>query len=57
VEALRRRDSAAARAAMRAHFTRMIEALLVESEEQAFREVQRKADESRSRYTISQQLL
>lgn len=54
--ALRRRDSAAARSAMRAHFTRMIEALLVESEEQAYREVQRKASESRSRYTISQQL-
>lgn len=54
--ALRRRDSAAARTAMRAHFTRMIEALLVESEEQAYREVQRKASESRSRYTISQQL-
>ena len=57
LDALRRRDSSAARAAMRAHFTRMIEALLVESEEQAYREVQRKADESRSRYTISQQLL
>jgi len=57
LEALRRRDSSAARTAMRAHFTRMIEALLIESEEQAFREVQRKADESRSRYTISQQLL
>lgn len=55
--ALRNGDSAAARTAMRAHFTRMIEALLVESEEQAFKEVQRKASESRSRYTISQQLL
>jgi len=57
LEALRRRDSTAARTAMREHFTRMIEALLVESEEQAYREVQRKADESRSRYTISQHLL
>lgn len=55
LDALRRRDSSAARTAMRTHFTRMIEALLVESEAQAFREVQRKADESRSRYTISQQ--
>jgi len=35
----------------------MIEALLVESEEQAYKEVERKASESRSRYTISQQLL
>lgn len=55
--ALRRGNSAEARTAMRAHFTRMIEALLVESEEQAYKEVQRKASESRSRYTISQQLL
>ena len=54
--ALRRKDSAGARTAMRAHFTRMIEALLVESEEQAYKEAQRKASESRLRYTISQQL-
>lgn len=56
LDALRRRDSTAARTAMRAHFSRMTEALLVESEEQALREVQRKASESRSRYTLSQQL-
>lgn len=55
--ALRRRDSAGARAAMRAHFSRLIDALLTESEEQAFKEVQRKASESRSRYTMSQQIL
>jgi len=57
LEALRRRDSITARSAMRAHFTRMIEALLTESEKQAYRDVERKASESRSRYTISQQLL
>lgn len=55
--ALRRRDSAGARAAMRAHFSRLIDALLTESEEQAYKEVQRKASESRTRYTMSQQLL
>jgi DNA-binding FadR family transcriptional regulator len=56
LEALKRRDSSAARVAMRAHFSRMIEALLVESEAQALREVQRKSSESRSRYTLSQQI-
>lgn len=55
--ALVKRDSTAARLAMRAHFSRLIDALLTESEEQAYKEVQRKASESRSRYTMSQQLL
>lgn len=57
LKALRNRDSAAARTAMRAHFSRLIDALLTESEEQAYKEVQRKALESRSRYTMSQQIL
>jgi DNA-binding GntR family transcriptional regulator len=57
LDALKRRDSVGARAAMRKHFTRLIDALLTESEEQAYKEVQRKASESRSRYTLSQQLL
>ncbi len=57
LDALRNRDSAGARLAMRAHFSRLINALLKESEEQAYKEVQRKALESRSRYTLSQQLL
>ncbi len=56
VTALRNRDSAAARTAMRAHFTRMIDALLQESEEAAYREVQRKASESRARFTIMHEL-
>ena len=55
--ALRNRDSAGARAAMRAHFSSLIDALLTESEEQAYKEVQRKASESRSRYRMSRQLL
>jgi len=53
LEALRARDSSKARKAMRAHFTRMIEALLVASEEEAYREVKRKASESRSRFLLS----
>ena len=56
LDALKNRDPAAARNAMRAHFTRMIEALLVASEEAAYEEVKRKASESRSRFTLTQQL-
>lgn len=56
LEALRNRDSVAARQAMRAHFTRMIDALLEASEEEAYREVKRKAAESRSRYMLTKQL-
>ncbi len=53
LDALKNRDSAAARAAMRAHFTRMIEALLIASEEEAYQEVKRKTSESRSRFLLS----
>jgi len=56
LNALRARDSSAARKAMRAHFTRMIEALLVASEEEAYREVKRKASESRSRFLLSSKI-
>jgi len=56
LDALKNRDSSAARIAMRAHFTRMIEALLVASEEEAYQEVKRKASESRSRYMLTKQL-
>lgn len=56
LDALRARDSAAARSAMQLHFTRMIEALLVASEEEAYREVRRKASESRSRFLLSTQI-
>lgn len=57
LEALQNRDSAAARLAMRAHFTRMIEALLVASEKEAYREVERKTAESRTRFSLSSQLI
>ena len=56
LDALKNHDSSAARAAMRAHFTRMIEALLEASEEEAYQEVKRKASESRSRYMLTKQL-
>lgn len=56
LDALKKRDSAGARQAMRAHFTRMIEALLVASEEEALREVQRQSNESRSRYMLTQKM-
>lgn len=56
LDALKKRDSGAARIAMRAHFTRMIEALLVASEEEAYQEVKRKASESRSRFLLSAQI-
>ncbi len=56
LEALKNRDSSEARKAMRAHFTRMIEALLVASEEEAYEEVKRKASESRTRFSLTKQL-
>jgi len=56
LDALKNRDSSAARIAMRAHFTRMIDALLEASEEEAYQEVKRKASESRSRYMLTKQL-
>lgn len=56
LDALRNRDSAAARQAMRAHFTRMIDALLEASEEEAYQEVKRKSAESRTRYMLTKQL-
>lgn len=56
LNALRERDSSKARKTMRAHFTRMIEVLLVASEEAAFAELKRKTSESRSRFLLSAQI-
>lgn len=56
LDALKNRDSSAARIAMRAHFTRMIEALLVASEEEAYQAVKKKTSESRSRFLLSAKL-
>jgi len=56
LNALKNRDSSAARTAMRSHFTRMIEALLVASEEEAYQDLKKKTSESRSRFLLSAQL-
>lgn len=56
LNALRSRDSSAARKAMKAHFTRMIGTLLEASEAEAYKEVKRKASESRSRFLLSSQI-
>ena len=56
LDALRARDSDAARTAMRAHFTRMIEQLLMVSEERAYQDVKRQSAESGSRYLMAAQL-
>lgn len=49
-EALTARDPAAARAAMREHFQRLITALLDATEKKALEEVQQRASESRERF-------
>ncbi len=53
VEALKSRNPAAARAAMRQHFTRLLDAMLVATEEEAVAAVQRKMSASRARFSIS----
>ena len=56
LDALRARDPAAARVAMREHFRRLIESMLDVTEEQALEEIRRKATESRERFLTSFQL-
>jgi DNA-binding FadR family transcriptional regulator len=51
--ALRDRDPAGARAAMREHFHRLLESLLEASERKALEEVQEKASQSRKRFMAS----
>lgn len=51
--ALRDRDPAAARAAMREHFHRLIEAMLDATERMALEQVQRQASKSRARFAAS----
>ena len=53
VEALRNRDGAGARLAMRKHFNRLIESMLDETEERALVDLRRRAAESRERYLLS----
>lgn len=52
LQAMKKGDSAAARQAMRAHFTAMIEALLDYSEEEAYKKIQRQTTKSRSRFLL-----
>ena len=56
VDALRRRDAAGARLAMRRHFNRLLESMLDETEERALDELRRRAAESRERYLLSAKL-
>ena len=53
LEALRARDPAAARNAMREHFRRLIKSMLDVTEEQALEELRRRANESRERFLTS----
>lgn len=50
LEALRNRDSSAARQAMQEHFRRLLESMIDVTEEQALEELRAKAAESRQRY-------
>jgi len=53
LDALRAHDPAAARIAMRKHFTRLIEAMLDVTEERALEEIRKQSTESRQRYLKS----
>jgi DNA-binding FadR family transcriptional regulator len=53
VRALRKRDSQEARLAMRAHFNRLLEAMLDATEQRELSELRRKAEESRARFLRS----
>lgn len=53
LDALRAHDPAAARIAMRQHFSRLIESMLDATEEQALAEIREKASASRQRYMKS----
>lgn len=50
LDSLRRRDSSAARIAMREHFKRLLKTMLDTTEEQALEELRKKSNESRERF-------
>jgi len=56
VDALRLRSPDAARAAMRGHFHRLLQAMLDVTEERELSEIRRKSDESRQRFLMSTRL-
>lgn len=55
-EALKKRDAAAARLAMREHFHRLINAMLDATERMALQEVQQRATQSRERFLVAARL-
>lgn len=55
-EAIKRGDAAAARAAMREHFHRLINAMLDATERMALEEVQQRASESRERFLVASRM-
>jgi len=56
LQALKNRDSTAARRAMRAHFTRILEALIESSEKEAYKAVKQQTSQNRSRFLLANQL-
>lgn len=56
LEAFKNRDPKAARLAMRAHFTRIIEALLDASEKEAYAKVKQQVTESKNRFLLATDL-
>lgn len=56
LDALKRRDPAAARTAMRAHFNRLLEAMLDAAEARALEDARRQARQSRERFLLSARL-
>jgi len=56
LDALRRRDPAAARHAMREHFRRLFEAMLEATEQSALEEVKRRIGEDRKRFLVTTQI-
>lgn len=56
LQALKNRDAASVRVAMRAYFTRLMEYLISASEKEAFEKMQSKVSETRSRFMLSAQL-
>jgi len=55
-DALKNRDAVAARAAMREHFHRLLQAMLDATERQALEELRKRASESRERFTTAQKI-
>lgn len=56
LEALKRRDPAAARTAMRGHFNRLLEAMLDAAEARALEDARRQASQSRERFLLTARL-